>query len=166
MLIMFLLTAFESHGPLAAAAIHADDARPAAQRLTDLLKPQAIRGTAEVTDVHLVARDLRCVYGKTVWNFDLPFGERIVIRGPSGSGKTTLLETLAGLLPATTGEVNLAAGRPRRTRRSRSGSRYTCTARTTGYSPRRCGRTWRSPIRRPARTSCKNASRRSAFRWG
>ncbi len=34
-------------------------------------------------------------------------GERVFLHGPSGSGKSTLLEILAGVLPATRGEVKI-----------------------------------------------------------
>ena len=38
-------------------------------------------------------------------NFTLPPGGALVLRGPNGSGKTTLLRLLAGLTPATAGQV-------------------------------------------------------------
>ena len=38
-------------------------------------------------------------------------GEVVALVGPNGSGKTTLLRTLAGLIPALTGEVRRPAGR-------------------------------------------------------
>lgn len=34
-------------------------------------------------------------------------GERVALVGPSGAGKTTLLKTIAGMVPATAGEVSL-----------------------------------------------------------
>ena len=40
-------------------------------------------------------------------DFDVGDGEFVAIVGPSGCGKTTLLKILAGLLPATRGEVTL-----------------------------------------------------------
>ena len=44
-------------------------------------------------------------------NVDFPRGELTSLLGPSGCGKTTLLKIIAGLLPATSGEV-LVNGRP------------------------------------------------------
>jgi len=44
-------------------------------------------------------------------NVDFPRGELTALLGPSGCGKTTLLKIIAGLLPATSGEV-LVNGRP------------------------------------------------------
>jgi NitT/TauT family transport system ATP-binding protein len=40
--------------------------------------------------------------------FDLPEGELACLVGPSGSGKTTLLKCIAGLMPATSGVVEIA----------------------------------------------------------
>src|SRR5207245_9917547 len=40
-------------------------------------------------------------------DFTVGEGEFVAIVGPSGCGKSTLLKILAGLLPATRGEVNL-----------------------------------------------------------
>jgi NitT/TauT family transport system ATP-binding protein len=44
-------------------------------------------------------------------NVDFPRGQLTSLLGPSGCGKTTLLKIIAGLLPATSGEV-LVNGRP------------------------------------------------------
>ena len=38
-------------------------------------------------------------------SLDFPRGELTSLLGPSGCGKTTLLKIIAGLLPATSGEV-------------------------------------------------------------
>ena len=96
MLIMLPLAAFEAHGPLATAAIHADEAAAAERRLAALMDTPGA-GTTGV-----VVRDLGRDRG-----LDLAPGARQVIRGPSGSGKTTLLLTLAGLLEPTSGTVTL-----------------------------------------------------------
>jgi ABC-2 type transport system ATP-binding protein len=39
-------------------------------------------------------------------------GELVALIGPNGAGKTTLLQILAGAVPATSGRVSLAGGRP------------------------------------------------------
>ena len=44
-------------------------------------------------------------------SLDFPEGKLTTLLGPSGCGKTTLLKIIAGLLPATRGEV-LVEGRP------------------------------------------------------
>jgi NitT/TauT family transport system ATP-binding protein len=44
-------------------------------------------------------------------SLDFPEGKLTTLLGPSGCGKTTLLKIIAGLLPATSGEV-LVEGRP------------------------------------------------------
>ncbi len=115
MLVMLPLAAFEAHGPLAAAAIHADEAGAAERRLASLLSPDTVvdagadaaSASAEPEDLHLRATDLRCAWGDRTWNLDLAPGARQVIRGPSGCGKTTLLLTLAGLLEPAAGSVTL-----------------------------------------------------------
>lgn len=43
-------------------------------------------------------------------SFDLPVGGHTAIVGPTGSGKSTLLSVIAGLLPADSGSVAVAAG--------------------------------------------------------
>ncbi len=44
-------------------------------------------------------------------NLDIPEGQLTTLLGPSGCGKTTLLKIIAGLIPATAGEV-MVDGRP------------------------------------------------------
>ncbi len=114
MLIMLPLAAFEAHGTLASAAIHADEAAAAERRLEPLMisrPPETVAEGASASgdpeDLHLRAVDLRCAWGDRTWNLDLAPGGRQIIRGPSGCGKTTLLLTLAGLLEPTTGSVTL-----------------------------------------------------------
>ena len=43
-------------------------------------------------------------------SFHLGSCERVLLLGPNGAGKTTLLRILAGLIPATTGEILFASG--------------------------------------------------------
>lgn len=108
MLVMLPLAAFEAHGPLATAAIHADQARRAAHRLRSLVEgpSDALAGSHTTTPTARVeARGLATVYGDTVWGFSLAPGQRMVVRGPSGCGKTALLKTVAGLLAPAGGAV-------------------------------------------------------------
>jgi branched-chain amino acid transport system ATP-binding protein len=57
----------------------------------------------------LEVRGLRAGYGRTevLRGVDLvvPEGATVVLLGPNGAGKTTLLKAIAGLVPATAGEV-------------------------------------------------------------
>lgn len=112
MLIMLPLAAFEAHGELAKAAVHADEAQLAARRLVDLAGGTDIptppdTHPAPLADVHLRAQNLATVYGEATWDLDLPPGGRMLIRGPSGCGKTSLLLTVAGLLPPDSGSVSI-----------------------------------------------------------
>ncbi|AQS72612.1 putative ABC transporter ATP-binding protein (plasmid) [Corynebacterium faecale] len=119
MMVLLPLAAFESHAQLSEAAIHADEASRSAHRLTDLVKESDTTSATdggeatawELDGCHLKATDLRCRFGDTTWQVDLPPGERMVIRGPSGCGKTTLLQTLGGLVPPRSGSVTLGGQR-------------------------------------------------------
>jgi ABC-type lipoprotein export system ATPase subunit len=51
------------------------------------------------------------VHALHVEAFDVARGERVAIMGPSGSGKSTLLHVMAGIVPASAGEVAVL-GRP------------------------------------------------------
>jgi NitT/TauT family transport system ATP-binding protein len=69
-----------------------------------------------VTDCIVAVRNVGKIYGGTVTaldniDVDFPRGQLTSLLGPSGCGKTTLLKIIAGLLPATSGEV-LVNGRP------------------------------------------------------
>lgn len=112
-LALLSLAAFEAVAALPAAAVAVTRAAGAARRLTAL-------SSASLTDdgrdpeplspaPYLAAHNL--VVGRDSdlqsWDLDLPFGSRELVVAPSGSGKTTLLLTLAGLLPARSGEVLL-----------------------------------------------------------
>ena len=55
-------------------------------------------------------------------SFQVQVGERRAIIGPNGAGKTTLLSTIAGLLPAVSGEVKVAS-EPMRSGSARTTSR-------------------------------------------
>lgn len=107
MLVLLPLAAFESHGPLATAAIHAADARDAAHRLRSLVGTEERTGTAIPSGFDLEASDLELTRGTRAWNLQAVFGQRLLIQGPSGIGKTSLLLTLAGLIPARSGECTI-----------------------------------------------------------
>ena len=60
---------------------------------------------------HLTVRfdGLLALYGVT---FRLLGGERVAVVGPNGAGKSTLFRVIAGVLPATRGEVEVAGHQP------------------------------------------------------
>jgi NitT/TauT family transport system ATP-binding protein len=69
-----------------------------------------------VPDTVVEVRRISKIYGGGVHaldniNVDFPRGQLTSLLGPSGCGKTTLLKIIAGLLPATSGEV-MVNGRP------------------------------------------------------
>jgi zinc/manganese transport system ATP-binding protein len=71
-----------------------------------------VRPPALVFDGVSVARG-----GRTVWSqgtFTVPAGAVVGVIGPNGAGKTTLFQVALGLLPVTTGRVEVLGGPPRR----------------------------------------------------
>lgn len=76
-------------------------------------QPQADRGDTswiEVAGLHKVYRPRRSAstHALSDISFAVRRGEFVSIVGPSGCGKTTLLKVLAGLIPRTEGNVNIA----------------------------------------------------------
>ncbi len=74
--------------------------------------PQAIPTAAHVTHSFVEVRNIDKVYGGVVKalediTVDFPRGQLTSLLGPSGCGKTTLLKIIAGLLPASAGEVRV-----------------------------------------------------------
>ncbi len=65
--------------------------------------------------------------------FHLHEGERIAVVGPNGAGKSTLFKVIAGVLPPTSGEVNIFGSRPRG---------HVCIA----YIPQRSQVDWNFPV--------------------
>jgi NitT/TauT family transport system ATP-binding protein len=70
-----------------------------------------MRGSADVIEVKGLRKEYRAARGSVLAldriDFNVAEGEFVAIVGPSGCGKSTLLKILAGLLPATDGEVKL-----------------------------------------------------------
>src|SRR6185436_14447188 len=66
-------------------------------------------------------------------NFHLHEGERVAVVGPNGAGKSTLFKAVAGVLPLTSGEVNIFGSRPRG---------HVCIA----YIPQRSQVDWNFPV--------------------
>ncbi|HEX6268827.1 MAG TPA: metal ABC transporter ATP-binding protein [Anaerolineales bacterium] len=65
--------------------------------------------------------------------FHLHEGERVAVVGPNGAGKSTLFKVIAGVLPTTSGEVNIFGSRPRG---------HICIA----YIPQRSQVDWNFPV--------------------
>ena len=65
--------------------------------------------------------------------FHLHEGERVAVVGPNGAGKSTLFKVVAGVLPPTSGEVNVFGSRPRG---------HVCI----GYIPQRSQVDWNFPV--------------------
>ncbi len=65
--------------------------------------------------------------------FHLHEGERIAVVGPNGAGKSTLFKVISGVLPPTSGEVNIFGSRPRG---------HVCIA----YIPQRSQVEWNFPV--------------------
>ena len=78
----------------------------------DLARQPEVRRSDAVVEVRSVTKvypgDIKALDSVTI---DFPRGQLTSLLGPSGCGKTTLLKIIAGLLPATSGEV-LVNGRP------------------------------------------------------
>lgn len=66
-------------------------------------------------------------------SFELPRAIQLAIVGPNGAGKSTLFKVIAGVLPPTSGDVNVYGSGPRR---------HVCIA----YIPQRSAVDWRFPV--------------------
>ena len=65
--------------------------------------------------------------------FHLHEGERVAVVGPNGAGKSTLFKVVSGVMPPTSGEVNIFGSRPRG---------HVCIA----YIPQRSQVDWNFPV--------------------
>ena len=61
--------------------------------------------SVNAVEVHNVYKNYNEVEALQDLSLDFPKGELTSLLGPSGCGKTTLLKIIAGLIPATSGEV-------------------------------------------------------------
>ena len=80
------------------------DSVVANRTVTDL--PEA-RGVVKHSEPALWSTDLVTRFGPPR-SFELPRGASTVLTGPNGAGKTTWMMTVAGLLPAESGEIGVA----------------------------------------------------------
>lgn len=72
------------------------------------IKPTAAAPAADsAVSVRNVSKDYGDVQALKDLSLDFPRGELTSLLGPSGCGKTTLLKIIAGLLPATSGKVEV-----------------------------------------------------------
>lgn len=86
-----------------------------------------------ILDVHRVSVELS---GREVLKeitFHLHVGERVALVGPNGAGKSTLFKVIVGVLPATSGEVNVFGT---------SSGKHHCIA----FIPQRSQVDWRFPV--------------------
>jgi len=79
---------------------------------------------------------LSCVYRRTAiiadLSFAVPEGNFFIVIGPNGSGKTTLLKSMAGLLPAASGDILLRGRSLRQHRRKELARKLAYVAQNTG----------------------------------
>ena len=84
--------------------------------------------------------------------FHLHAGERVSVVGPNGAGKSTLFKVVAGVLPPTSGEVNISGYGPRG---------HICIA----YVPQRSQVDWRFPASVADVVMMGRIGRVGFFRW-
>src|SRR5688500_18117218 len=96
------------------------------------------RGEGAPADVALELHDLTVSYHRkpVLWNVDLavPKGKLVGIIGPNGAGKSTLIKAVMGLLPLSSGWVQVF-GKPVASQRHR-----------VGYVPQRESVDWTFPV--------------------
>jgi len=85
-------------------------------------------------------------------SFTLNSGQHIAVVGPNGAGKSTLFKVIAGILPATSGDVKIAGGGP---------AGHICIA----YVPQRSHVDWRFPVNVADVVMMGRVSRMGLLRW-
>lgn len=85
-------------------------------------------------------------------SFSLNNGQHVAVVGPNGAGKSTLFKVIAGILPATSGQVKIAGGGP---------TSHICIA----YVPQRSHVDWRFPVNVADVVMMGRVSRLGLLRW-
>ncbi len=104
----------------------------------------------------LDVRQLTVTYGETPvldrLTFHLHPGERVAVVGPNGAGKSTLFKVVAGVLPPTSGEVQVYGNDPKK---------HVCIA----YIPQRSAVDWRFPVNVSDVVMMGRAAKMKPFSW-
>jgi len=104
----------------------------------------------------LDVRQLTVVYGQAPvldrLTFHLHPGERVAVVGPNGAGKSTLFKVVAGVLPPTSGEVQIYGNDPKK---------HVCIA----YIPQRSAVDWRFPVNVADVVMMGRAAKIKPFSW-
>jgi manganese/iron transport system ATP-binding protein len=85
-------------------------------------------------------------------SFALNSGQHVAVVGPNGAGKSTLFKVIAGILPASSGQVKIAGGGP---------VSHICIA----YVPQRSHVDWRFPVNVADVVMMGRVSRLGLLRW-
>lgn len=107
-------------------------------RQTHILVPASTDSSAQPNTVAVEVHDVTVAYQRkpVLWDVDvsIPSGKLVAIVGPNGAGKSTLLKAILGLVPLTSGRIDIFS-RPLREARS-----------LVGYVPQRESVDWDFPI--------------------
>lgn len=85
-------------------------------------------------------------------SFHLHVGERVAVVGPNGAGKSTLFKVVSGVMPPTSGEVNIFGSRPRG---------HVCIA----YIPQRSQVDWNFPVNVADVVMMGRSAKLGPFNW-
>ncbi len=85
-------------------------------------------------------------------SFHLHEGERVAVVGPNGAGKSTLFKVVSGVLPPTSGEVNIFGSKPRG---------HVCIA----YIPQRSQVDWNFPVNVADVVMMGRSAKLGPFNW-
>jgi manganese/iron transport system ATP-binding protein len=105
-----------------------------------------------ILDVRNLSVDYGSVHVLDDLTFHLHQGERVAVVGPNGAGKSTLFKVVAGVLPPTSGEVQIFGNVP---------NKHLCIA----YIPQRTQVDWRFPVNVSDVVMMGRAAKMKAFSW-